>query len=51
MANDKTPRGFQYMVPNRDSVIEHGQQPTAIVRPSTPPPRIPNGGVGVPKKS
>lgn len=45
MADEKNPR-IQRMVPDRDKVIEHGQQPTIYIKPPKPPAGVPNSGIG-----
>lgn len=49
MPKNENPR-MQYMVPDPDRVIEHGQRPTVNIRPSAPPPNPKNGGVGAAKR-
>jgi hypothetical protein len=48
--SDENKRRTQHMVPQGDSVIEHGKGPTSYVRPPKPPMPIKDGGAGISKK-
>lgn len=39
-------KNVQYAVPRSDTVIEHGQQPTAFVKPPKPPTPVTDSGIG-----